>query len=221
MKTDQLIERLVADLKPVARLMDPSERAALWTALALVSITGGLAYFGVRRDIRAVWLDPGFLARFALLTATMWLAVVSAFRMAVPGAEPRALVRWWPVAALGVALALLAADVIVAALVGSVGSPLRAAHCIQKVAFVGLAPALLAIALVRRGWAAEPRWTLVLGFLGAGAAGALTAELSCPLHAPLHILLWHLLPVPLFASLAVLFGSALAGARSARRSRGR
>jgi hypothetical protein len=207
--TDQLIERLVADVRPVRRLLDPTERAALWMAVALVSIAGGVAYFGVRRDIATIWFDVEFVGRGLLLVATMWLAVVSAFRMAVPGAERRAFARWWPIAALGVVLAVLAAEVIAAAIMGNAGSPLRAVHCIQKVALVGVVPAVVAVVLVRRAWAAEPKWTLVLGMLGSGAAGALTAELSCPIHAPLHILLWHMLPVVGVAALGVVLGNAL------------
>jgi hypothetical protein len=215
--TDRLIEQLVAELTPVRRLLDPTERAALWMALGLVSIAGGLAYFGVRRDIATIWLDPAFTTRLLLLAATMWLAVVTAFRMSVPGAEQRVFVRWWPVAGLGLALALVAADVAIAAMAGPLGSPMRAAHCIQKVTFVGLVPALVAIVLVRRAWAAEPRWTLVLGMVASGVAGAITAELSCPVRAPLHILLWHLLPIVVVVAAGVVVGSAILNARPGKR----
>ena len=209
MNTDQLIERLVADVRPVRRLLNPAERGALWMAVAAVSVAAGLTYFGIRRDIRTIWFDVGFVTRALLLLATMWLAVVAAFRMAVPGAETRVFARYWPVAGLGVVLALLTAEVVVTAIVADVGSPLRAVHCIQKVALVGLVPAVASILLVRRGWAAEPRWTLVLGMLASGAAGALTAEVSCPIHAPLHILLWHMLPVVVVAALGVVLGNVL------------
>ena len=83
--TDQLIERLVADASPVRRLVDPRRRAALWTAIALVCIGLGVAYFGVRRDIAGAMTFLPFLVRVALLAATMWLSVVAALRLAVPG----------------------------------------------------------------------------------------------------------------------------------------
>ena len=76
--TDQLIDRLVADASPVRRLVDPRRRAALWTAIALVCVGLGVAYFGVRRDIAGATTFLPFLVRVALLAATMWLSVVAA-----------------------------------------------------------------------------------------------------------------------------------------------
>ena len=43
----------------------------------------------------------------------------------------------------------------------------------------------------------------------AGAAGALTSELACPIPAPFHIFLWHILPVVVAAGIGALVGSLL------------
>jgi len=85
--TDQLIERLVADATPVRRLVDPRRRAALWMAIALVCTGLGVAHYGVRRDIAGAMTWVPFLLRVGLLAATMWLSVVAAFRLAVPGED--------------------------------------------------------------------------------------------------------------------------------------
>ena len=54
--------------------------------------------------------------------------------------------------------------------------------------------------------------------LAAGAAGALTSELACPIKAPIHIMLWHVLPVALSAGIGAVVGSILlAWARNKRR----
>jgi hypothetical protein len=205
--TDQLIERLAADVKPVRRLMDPTERAALWTALALVAIALGAAWFGVRDDIATAWLEPGVLIRIALLASTMWLSIVTAFRLSVPGGETRAFARWWPLALLGVLTAVSAAELIAAWTIGEAGSPLRSWTCVRKVAFVGAVPALVSVALISRGFAIEPRWTALLGVLAAGAAGALTSELACPIHAPMHVFLWHIMPVVISTAIGALVGT--------------
>jgi hypothetical protein len=205
--TDQLIERLAADVTPVRRLLDPAERAALWTALALVFVTIGVVYFGVRHDIATAWTNPGLLARLALLAATMWLSVVTAFRLSVPGGERRAFARWWPLVLLGVLAAVSAGEVVAAWLVGDPGSPLRSWTCVRKVAFVGAVPAIVSVTLITRGFAIEPRWTAMLGVLAAGAAGALTSELACPIHAPMHIMLWHIAPVVVSTAIGALVGT--------------
>ena len=63
--------------------------------------------------------------------------------------------------------------------------------------------------LIHRAAPIEPRWTALLGMLAAGAAGALASEIACPIHSPIHILLWHVLPVANLACLGVAAGSVL------------
>jgi hypothetical protein len=208
-KTDELIERLAAEGTPVRRLPDPARRALWWTAAALVATTLGVLYFGVRRDMGDAWYTTLLPARLALLAATLWLAVITAFRLAVPGREVRAWARWWPLVALGALVSLSAAEVLTGAVTGSMGSPLRSWMCVRKVAFVGTIPAILAVVLIHRAAPLEPRWTALLGVLAAGAAGALTSEIACPIHAPIHIFLWHVVPVVAFAVVGGVIGAFL------------
>ena len=100
LSTDRLVERLAAEVKPVRRLLDPTQRAALWVAVALVCVLLGVLHFGLRRDIASAWQNLGFLLRVALLVTTMWLAVVTSFKLSVPGRAEGAWTRWWPIVAL-------------------------------------------------------------------------------------------------------------------------
>ena len=158
---------------------------------------------------REMWRSPMLLARLALLAATLWLAVTTAFRLAVPGGELRAWARWWPLVALGALVALSMAEVRDGAVTGTMGSPLRSWMCVRKVAFAGAVPAVLAIVLIQRAAPIEPRWTALLGVLAAGAAGALTSEMACSIQSPIHILLWHLLPIAVFALVGAVIGGLL------------
>jgi hypothetical protein len=45
--------------------------------------------------------------------------------------------------------------------------------------------------------------------LAAGAAGALTSELACPIRTPVHILLWHVMPVVASAAIGAVAGIVL------------
>jgi hypothetical protein len=202
--TDRLIEQLVASASPVRRLVDPRRRAAVWTALALVCVALGVAHYGVRRDFADAMVFVPFLLRLPLIAATMWLSVVTALRLAVPGADQRAWTRWWPLVLLGALVAVSAAEVTLVALVGDVGSPLRAWTCVRKLTFVGAIPAVGAIVLIRRAAPLDPVWTALLALVASGAAGALTSELACPVHAPMHVMLWHILPIAVYAALGTL-----------------
>jgi hypothetical protein len=205
--TDQLIDQLVKEAGPVARLQSPARRAGWWALVALICVTLGVAYFGLRYDAADAWFTTGMLVRIVLLAATMWLAVVTAFRLSVPGHDLRAWSRWWPLGALGLLVTVVGAEVVAAAIFGEIGPAFRSWSCVRKVVFVGAGPAVLAIALIQRGAALEPRWALLLGVLAAGAAGALTSEIACSIRAPLHIFLWHVLPVAASAALGALLGA--------------
>jgi hypothetical protein len=202
--TDQLIARLVAEAAPVKRLFDPRTRAAVWTALALVCIALGAAWFGVRDDLAGALTFAPFLLRVALLVATMWLAVVTALRLSVPGADQRAWTRWWPLLLLGALVAVTAAELGAVAAAGEMGSPLRAWTCVRKLTYVGALPALAAIVLIRRAAPIDPVWTALLGLVASGAAGALTSEIACPIRAPMHVMLWHVLPIAVYAAIGGL-----------------
>ena len=206
MRTEELIDRLVADAEPVTPLLSPVRRAALWSVAAVACVGLGVLHFGIRGDDMSGWYRAGVTLRLVLLAATMWLAVVTAFRLSVPGYDLRAWSRWWPLTLLGILVALVTAELLIAAATGDMGSPLRAWKCVRKMAFVGALPAVLAIVLIQRARAIEPRWAVLLGVLAAGAAGALTSEIACPIHAPIHVLLWHILPVAASALLGVTLG---------------
>ncbi len=206
MRTEELIDRLVADAEPVKPLLSPARRAVLWSVAAGICVVLGVLHFGLRPDAMEGWFGVGLALRLGLLTATTWLAVVTAFRLSVPGHDLRAWSRWWPLALLGVLVAIVTAEVVIGAIRGEMRSPLSSWKCVQKVAFVGALPAVLAIVLIQRASTLEPCWAALLGVLAAGAAGALTSELACPIHAPIHIMLWHVLPVAASAVLGAVLG---------------
>ena len=143
MNTDELISRLVADARPVRRVLDPTRRASLWVALSLVCVVLGVLHFGPRDDAADAWYATAVVLRIALLAATMWLAVVTAFRLSVPGFEGRVLSRWWPIIPLGILVAMSSGELVAAAMTGSAGAPLFAWSCVRKVATVGAIPAVL------------------------------------------------------------------------------
>jgi hypothetical protein len=206
LRTEELIERLAADTAPVKPLLSPARRALIWTVAAGICVVLGVLHFGVRRDIVEASQSGLFLLRVGLLASTMWLAVLAAFRLSVPGHDERAWSRWWPLALLGILVALVAAEVVMGALGDGIGRGLHGWGCLRKVAFTGAVPAVLAVVLIQRASAVEPRWAALLGVLAAGAAGALTPEIACPIKGPMHIMLWHVLPVTLAAGLGAIVG---------------
>ena len=70
-----------------------------------------------------------------------------------------------------------------------------------RMTVVGAVPVVAAMVLIRRAAPLDPVWAALLGLVAAGAAGALTSELACPIRVPMHVMLWHLLPIAVYAAL--------------------
>jgi len=188
---DDLIARLVADLRPVAplRQRDGMGLAVLALALGAVLVAGAL---GLRHDLMAGRPDPLVLTAAGLFLV---LALASAWA-AVDMARPAVGIRrdGWGWTALmaavlpGAALAVMATD----ALAGQPAGPDRGGWaCLVLGSGVGLLTAVALVFWLRRGAPGSPERAGWLTGVAAGAAGIFAVSLWCPHDSILHIGVWH------------------------------
>jgi len=191
MKTDELIARLAADLRPATRF-DPRQRAAGWllVAAAYVLITAGTAFMRVLTgSVAAAGYE--YLLEQVSGTALVVTAACAAFMSAVPGGGRQALAL-----TAGAAMAWLA--VVVAATVGDLragavfNATLRSesACIVPLLAAGGLLWAVLALGLPR-GAVVSPRNPALAASLAAVAAANLQACLVHPHAFSGTVLVWH------------------------------
>lgn len=83
-RTEDLLEAMVADATPVRRLRPPLVRAALWLALSALVIGAVVAVKGFRPDLGARLAQPWEVAQLVAAGATGLLAAVAAFHLALP-----------------------------------------------------------------------------------------------------------------------------------------
>ena len=79
-------------------------------------------------------------------------------------------------------------------------------HCVYKTASIAAVPSIALFAMVRRAAPLRAAWAGSLAVLSTTAVGVLGANIICPYDRPLHMLVWHVAPLMLFAAL----GGALA-----------
>jgi hypothetical protein len=210
MKTEKLVEALVADRAPARRTI----ARALAIALALgglVSVPLFLIDLGVREDIApalSTW-------RFDLKVGLVALAFVLAFRLClalarpVPSGRPGRLLL--PLAALAaMAVALELTTVPGAAwstrLVGS-----NSLVCLAAIPMLAIAPLVTVLLMLRSGAPASPALAgAAAGFLAAASAATLYA-FHCFVDSPLFVMTWYVV-----AALPVVGLGALAGHRLLR-----
>lgn len=208
MKTDKLIDALVADDAPRGRPLRSALAAAL-LAGGLASLVLFLAALGVRVDIEralGTW-------RFELKVGLVLLALALAFslciavsRPVVPSHPGR---RLLPLAALAilaisVELVVLPSSSWATRLVGS-----NALVCLIAIPILAIAPLAAVLAILRNGAPASPT-------LAGGAAGLLAAAAAAALYAfhcfddsPLFVATWYALAALPVISLGAVLGHRL------------
>lgn len=200
--TDELVERLVADLAPVRPIPKPARRLAWWLLVSLPA-AGVIAWaMGLRPDLAARLTDPAFLAGQAAALATAVVAGYAALCAGLPDEPSWKL--WAPWAAAGLWLATLGRQCWEAWItLGPAGLVLRQdAMCIPAVALGAIVPAVAIVALLRRGTCVRVRLASLFGALAAAAVGDLALRLYHPEDAALTVIVWQLGSVALFSIVA-------------------
>ena len=210
MKTDNLIDALVADRTPRGRPLRWLLAAAL-LAGGLVSLVLFFAELGVRADIEAALGTWRFDLKVGLVLLALGLAFslcIALSRPVMPAHPGRRLLPLAALAVLAVVIELLALPSVswTSRLVGS-----NALVCLVAIPTLAIAPLAAALAILRAGAPASP-------VLAGGAAGLLAAAAAAALYAfhcfddsPLFVVTWYAL-----AALPVMALGAAAGHRLLR-----
>lgn len=211
MRTDELIEELSNDLVPARPGRPTHQRVALWFILSCPVIAVSVWFFGLRPDIAAKLLELRFVIEqlAALLTAAT--ACAAALVLTTPGADRRiALVPAIPgtlwLTTLGI---------------GCIADWLRArpatltfypeAECLLYIGAIGAIPAVILVAMLRRGAPLAPRAALFMAGLAAAGLANFGLRLFHTTDAGLMVLVWQ------FGSVLVLsLAASLAGPRFLR-----
>ena len=193
MKTEELVQALVSDLRPVRRLRGPETRALLWAALAVGVVALGSWLLGPRAD-----LLEKHLAETGVLLALFVQGARSAFRLGVPGLERSAL----PIVGLAAWLALVAARL--------AGEPrplaLDGLGCVATILVLALVPAAAALRMLRRSAPLAPGWAAAYALLSAAALATVGVQALCANDGAAHVLAFHVLPVAAVALLGAAAG---------------
>lgn len=207
MSHERLIATLASQATPVQPLAAPRIRMARWILCAVVAVSLGIAWRGVRTNLAAAFSDPTFIITNLLILIVAVSAAWLALTLAVPGALRLARTKWLPIAALGAWGAILIQQV---ATTGDLAAALMTeqvvAGCMFKTYGIAIGPALVIILLAQRAAPLDWRWTASLASLSALAFGVLGTELICPITGYAHLFNWHFLPVAAMTAAAFLAG---------------
>ena len=201
-----LIDELVAQATPVAHPGRTDRDAFLWVgvtaALAIIALVYSAPW---RAGALAQLLEtPRVLAESLLGVAAIVSLARAAFRSGIPSATPIAQQIRWPLALLALWVGMYAYGLIDPALPVSMNG--KRAHCALEALVLGAPGLALGCYALRQMWPLHGVWSGALLGLAAGAMPALAMQFAC-MYAPLHILLFHLLPGLALGGVGALVGA--------------
>jgi hypothetical protein len=190
MKTDDLVERIARDARPVTPLQHPARSGVAWAV-------GTTVYFAVLVGMRALLVDasisglpPLLLMAQVAAVATGVTAAVAALTLIIPG-EPRRVLAWPMTAGL-----VWVASLLLGTLREWPMSPeaLLAQHewlCVGMIALGSLPPVAVLVRTLRHGAPMAPGLTLSLTVLAAAGLANVGACVAHPHTSGTVLLLWH------------------------------
>ena len=203
-----LVDRLVADLRPVRRLPAPVVRAAGWLALVLsAAVALGLnADLGIVRE-RLMSVPDMWLAVLGS-AATAILAAIAAFELNMPDRS-----RLWALLPLPSFVLWMASSGLGCARVWLDRGPRGGSwedqgSCVFFIVGLSIPLSVMMVVMLRRGYSLTPTLTAAVAGLAVSAAAATLLNFFHPYDAALEDLLVHASAV-----LFVIIGNRIAGGR--------
>jgi hypothetical protein len=192
MKTEDLIQRLGTDPRPVRPLGPPWQRASLWLAAAIVYVLFiGFASWLRHGALRGISSDPGYVIQQLALVGVAIAAAVAAFTSVIPGVpRPPLWTIVTPAAVLMVVLVRgMVGDVHIQGTVG-LGREMDW-PCVGSIMIGTAALWLSAMAFLRRGAALSPAISGLLAGLAAVSLANVEACLTRAHAFSVTVLVWH------------------------------
>ena len=207
--TSDLIDALVADVKPVRRLRPPVVRALCWLLLAALMLTLVAVGHGMRPDLMLKLRQPVFTTSVAAALMTGVLAAMASFIASVPGRSRRWLLL--PAPALVVWISTIGYGCLTDWVsIGPGGMSLgETARCFATLAVTGFPLSLVIVIMLRYVARLSPAPVAMMGGLAVAAMTAVALSLLHPIDATIMILIWNFGVAALLLLLSGLYGRRL------------
>ncbi|RJG00507.1 NrsF family protein [Noviherbaspirillum sedimenti] len=207
--TPDLIDLLVADAKPVRRLLPPLMRASCWLLFAVLMLVLVGVEHGVRPDLGVKLQQPVFVTGVAAAAITGVLAAMASFIASIPGRSRNwlllpapSLVLWISTIGYGCLTNWVA--------VGPDGVSLgETARCFATLALIGAPLSLLMLIMLRYAARLSPRPVAMSASLAVAAITATALSLLHPIDATVMVLMWNIGLAVLLMTVGGLYGRRL------------
>jgi len=215
MATDDLINQLTADLKPVRRLPAPIVRVLCVLAFTIVVLAAAIALLthGPRADLMTMLGRVGYLSQNISFLVAGIFAGLAAFRLSVPDVK----IRPGTYALIFLATAIWLVHIIALSFEGGLdGVEVAQRNCLTDLSLFMVVPLAATAFMLTRGAPIWRGWAGYAMVLSIGSFCAIGMRFLCPNDQPAHLLVWHFMPVMVFALIGIFLGKILLKPRKAK-----
>lgn len=191
MKTNDLIESLSSQVKPIKIVKFNATDVIKILMSGLFCILAAIVILGIRADMDELIVSIQFFIEIGLLLALAIASIFAALTLSIPSVETRNIYKY-PILIFFLFLALMLYSFF------KFSNPFfyfgHGFKCFYEVVLISILPASILFYFVRK--AAPIRRDIVGGLvlLSGATFGLLGVQLTCIDSSPLHILFWHITP---------------------------
>lgn len=195
MSDHEFINKLVKEHEKRKVVPGPLKSFIKWFFLCVFIISAGLALTGIRHNIGDMIHTPRFIFESVLLLLITLTSAIAALHLAIPGEERKfkKILLFLPFLLWGFELTtLLVLDVLI------YKQPIVITPgwmCSSSILLIGLPCALFLYFIIQRCSPTLPKWTGWFALIAAFSLSALAEQFACHNSEPIHLLIWHFLPV--------------------------
>lgn len=195
--TNDLIDNLCGEHKPVKCMMHPLWRIIPWI-LAIAVYTGCAIYFiGLRHDIETIFQTPGVAFEIILMGLTGILAALTSSYLSVPDMRGHK----WLIPTTITALAIFALWCCIRGAIEGMFLPrLHLDHCMGEGAFLAIIPVAILLFMMKQGTTTKPVLMGIMNVISISAAGYVALRFTCSMDTVGHATLSHIVPYILFGA---------------------
>ncbi len=213
MEKQELLSKLTDDLKPAPETtLGLRARILCWLATMIIVTIVGVLASGKTIDLAMMLESP----RYLIECVSILFASISAGVLALLLSSPGQKTQRFTVTAFGASIVWIASVVIAFVQQLDAFATVNDLHtggliCSQEVLLFSIIPALVLLGLIRFGSPLHGKLIGTLLLFSAGAVGMLGLQFTCSADGPIHLMVYHVIPVVGLALIGWMLGKWLCG----------
>jgi len=208
MKTDDMIKKIASSAKPIKKLGTPLIRFLKFIVAAALCVGVGIAVGGFRHDIGTKLSEPMFILEALIILFLVISSAAAALVISMPNTKQSLWAKRFPFVPLLVWLGFLAFELFfVYRDMGMDGFMIDyGMMCVRDILLLAVVPGLVLFFMIQKAAPTKLGLVGVLILLAVAALGAMGTQFMCSISDPLHILLWHFVPVLSLGGIGLFLG---------------